>query len=652
MSIKIELEALFLYLSGDFSIMEEIKLIKNENHYETEQATETINIKEKRIGYKNRKESEVGESRELYQDVMAAVHTDNKIFINHKSKYYYEKVMVAKDKYEEERLSNFIIEPLYTSIGRNGNQKYILRLMSNSQTKVIELDGETLAIHHAFKKQCMNSGKFNWKGKQHHLDNLIDLILASPMKDINLIPYKGWHEKEKIWIFPTHAYYQGKAFLADENGIIEVNNKYFKVDIDKDDEYWVHPNIVNEPSKEDLINYFKGLEVLYGRYVTLCFGYVAGSFHVEAITTQTDFFPFLYIFGKHGQGKSTGISTFTKFAGMKISLSSPPSLDSLRKGVSQNSGIPFVVDEAEEKNDQARAVDFFKTLAEAIKNIYMRQTFIRGDKDEFKKIRYPVKGTLMLGGEVLTSVSSIVQRSVLVDSSKFIQNEEVYAQIKANETIAYWVGQYLMRTSHEWGNTLLDLYGEIMNYFKKQGWTNIHVRIRSNYAIFLAGAFAAFKQLNKYLGEDVFLSDKKDVKEIYQFVLQEMKETQRLTAEDHPSMEFLRKIGLLANKNLLRHDVDYLCIKGTDGNIYLHLAPTNVVEVYKSSEKNPFYGSSNKVVKDLQNQSFFKGFKKVRIGPSQPNSWIIQLSDPNNPELINDGIVHPDLPDTMIYFYK
>ncbi|QNU37119.1 hypothetical protein IC801_15065 [Geobacillus sp. 44B] len=600
----------------------------------------------------DRKQTEVGESQELYQDIMAAIYTDSMIFINHKSRYYYVKVMVGKDKYEEHRNSNFIIEPLYTSSDRNGNQKYILKLMSHSQTKVVEFDGETLAINQAFKKHCMNSGKFNWKGKQSQLDNLVDLILASPMKEINFISYVGWHEKEKIWIFPNHAYCEGKVYFADSDGVIEVNGRYFKVEMEKDDEYLIHPHIVSEPPKQAIISYFKGLQELYGPYVHLCFGYVASSLHVDAIASKTEFFPFLYTYGKHGQGKSTIISTFAKFAGMKVALSSPPTLDGLRKGISQKSHVPFVVDEAENKSEKTSGVDFFKTLADALKVIYMRQALIRGHKDETMRVRYPIRGTLMIGGEVLTSVSSIVQRSVLIDSSKIIQNEEVYEKIKANEEVAYWVGQFLMRSSHEWRNNFLELYEEIMSYFKKQGWTNIHVRIRANYAIFLAGAFAAYKQLNKYFGEDVFLSNKENIKEIYQFMFQEMKETHRMTEEDHPSMEFLRKIGLLANKNLLRQDVDYKCMKGEDGNIYLYLAPTNVVEVYKSSEKNPFYASSNKVVKDLQSQSFFKGFKKLRIGQSQPNSWIIQLTDPLNPQAINDGIVHPELPDTMIYFYK
>ncbi|WP_051475785.1 hypothetical protein [Bacillus sp. J37] len=600
----------------------------------------------------DRKLSSVEKEPKLFLELMLQLHSDGTFFMNYEEKYYYIKEKIGKDEEVEVKLTNFIIVPLFTSKSSNGNQVYILKLLSKNETKVVEFEGEVLAMSANFKKHCMNTGRFNWTGSQYHLNSLIDFILGSITKDIETLNYKGWNQDEKIWLFPSHAYYKNKVFFPDEFGIFNINEKYLKLNCDKNNEYNIHPHINTQPSKNLVKDYFIGLKRLYGNYAHLCFGYIVASLNVDAIFSKTDFFPFLYLFGKHGQGKSTVLSTFSRFAGMKVSLSSPPTLDSLRKGLSKSSGIPFIVDEAEEKSGSLKGNDFFKNLAEAIKNTYMRQPFIRGDKDEDKKIIYPVRGTLMLGGEVLTSVSAIIQRSILVDSTKIVQEEQTYSFLRENDTVAYWVGQYLMRTSHEWEENFLELYDEIMNYFRKQNLENMHVRVRANYSIFLAAAFAAYKQLNSLWEGDLFLSEKEEVKDIYQFAISEMKETQRLTSEDHPSLDFLRKVGLLANKGQLVPNVDYKCVGDKDGNVYLHLAPSNVVDAYKNSEKNPFYGSSNKVVKDLQTQSFFKGFKKIRIGSSQPNSWIIQLSDPKNPESIKEGLVHPELPDTMIYFYR
>jgi hypothetical protein len=591
----------------------------------------------------------IGAGIELYWDSMIALHTDSNILINHQEKYYYEMINM-KNKSEEVRLSNFVIEPLFVSVDENKKNKYILKFISADDSKVLEVDGEILAINNSFKKFCLSHGKFNWRGKQQHLDNLVDFIMVCATKELTMVPYVGWYSSENIWFFPTHAYFQGKVYFPDNDGVFEINNKYFKLDLETDDDYIIHPHITTEPTQEEIASFFRDLKMLYNNYFYLAFGYVVSSLHVDAITAKTDFFPFLYTYGKHSSGKSAMISIFSKFSNMKVSLANPPSLDGLRKGVSNKANLPFIVDEAEDKSDKSRGRDFFKYLSDALKVIYMRQTLIRGHKDENKVIRYPIRSTLFLAGEVLTSVASLIQRSVPIDSSKIIKNEEVFNRVRQSD-IPYWVGQFLMRFIDEWKSQVLELYDEITGYFIKQGWTNIDIRIRCNYAIFLAGAFAALKYLNKYYNERLFSFEKEKLKNIYLFIYKEMIETQRMTEDDHPSKKFLSKIGLLANKCVLNENVDYKCVKQKDGHVYLYLAPTNIIEAYKSHEKDPFYSTSNKVVKDIQNQPYFKGTRKVRIGKSQPTAWIIQLTDPINPKQIKEGIIHPDLPDTMIYFY-
>lgn len=589
----------------------------------------------------------VGAGIVLVWDAMMKLNTNSKLNMSDKKYYYY-----LNKQNEEDRISNFIIEPLYVSEDINGETSYILKFVSKDQTKVLEIDGDTLAINNSFKKFCLRNGKFNWMGNQKDLDIIVDFIMAYTTKEITTISYAGWNKEENIWLFPSHAYAQGNVYFPNKEGIFEIGSKYYKLDLDKNDEYYIYPHIKTEPSKGQVLQYFNDLKELYSNYLYLAFGYVAGSFHVDAISSKTDYFPFLYVHGKYSQGKSAFVSIISKFSAMKVPLSCPPSLDGLRKGISKKANLPFVIDEAEDKSgDKSRGRDFLKYLSDAIKVIYMRQTLIRGHKDENLVVRYPTRGTLFLSGEVLTSVASIIQRSILIDSSKIIKNEEVFNRVRRSE-VPIWIAQFLMRTLAEWQNDVLTLYDEITDYFNKKGWTNIDIRIRSNYAIFLAGAFAGLKQLNNYFGENLFLNSKEELKDIYLFIYKEMVETQRMTEDDHPSMKFLAKIGLLANKNVLRENIDYRFVKQDDGNVILYLAPTNIMEAYKNHEKNPFYSTSHKAVKDIQNQHYFLGTKKIRIGKSQPTAWAIQLTNPQNPELINDGIIHPDLPDTMIYFYR
>lgn len=590
---------------------------------------------------------------DFFQEIKTKVN-ELEIRVNSKESCYFKEKERGNETIEV-RLSNFIIRPLYVIEDDNKHMKYMLMFISKSYSKVVELDGETLSMNNSFKRFCMTYGKFNWKGTQYDLDLLAEDIMERADKELTMISYIGYDSNEKIWFFPTHAYFQGEVYFPDQDGVFRINKKHYQLNLDQSDahEYVVYPHMNENPSKEEIRSYFNGLKKLYGEYAYLAFGYMTSSFHVDAISAKTDHFPFLYAHGKYSRGKSAMMNIFLKFAGLRMLVTDPPTLDRLRKGIGKKSGLPLIIDEAEDKggDNGARGIDFFKRYSDVIKLIYMRQTQGRGHKDENKIVYYPVRSTLFLAGEVLTSVSSIIQRSVLIDSTKIIKNEEVFEEIRESE-IPIWIGQYLMRTSHEWQSNILKLYKEINNHFREKGWSHIDVRVRGNYAIFIAGAIAAFQQLNKHFDEELFPLNDETLNEIYSFVYREMKETQGMTESDHPSTKFLTKIGLLANQNKLLSDVDYKCVEEKDGHVYLYLAPTNTMDAYQSHEKDPFYSTSNKAVKDIQSESFFKGAKKTRIGRSQPSAWIIQLTHPEKPELIKEGFVHPDLPDTMIYFYR
>src|SRR5699024_5296762 len=136
----------------------------------------------------------------------------------------------------------------------------------------------------------------------------------------------------------------------------------------------------------------------------------------------------------------------------------------------------------------------------------------------------------------------------------------------------------LIRTHQEWQPKILKNYEKITESFINRGWSHIDVRVRSNYAIFMAGTVAAFEQINKYFGQELLVMDEDFSRELYHFVYKEMKETQTMTESDHPINKFLAKIGLLANQHVLLPNVDYICEKGKDGNVYLYLAPTNVMD--------------------------------------------------------------------------
>src|SRR5690606_11387626 len=138
-----------------------------------------------------------GDSIYLFWELQMELNTESIILMNSTGKYYYERGSAKQT--EGERLSNFIIEPLFVIEDSDKKIKYILKLISNDYSKVIEIEGENLAINNSFKKFCMSYGMFNWRGKQYHLDDLAEFIMTNTIKKLTTITYSGFNSSEKVW---------------------------------------------------------------------------------------------------------------------------------------------------------------------------------------------------------------------------------------------------------------------------------------------------------------------------------------------------------------------------------------------------------------------------------------------------------------------
>jgi hypothetical protein len=89
----------------------------------------------------------VGDSIYLFWEAKMVMETESTILMNSTDRYYYEKVSTKQKQTEGERLSNFIIDPLFVMEDSNKKVRYILKFISSDYSKVIEIDGETFAIN-------------------------------------------------------------------------------------------------------------------------------------------------------------------------------------------------------------------------------------------------------------------------------------------------------------------------------------------------------------------------------------------------------------------------------------------------------------------------------------------------------------------------
>lgn len=597
----------------------------------------------KEVAIKTRKESSVGNSSTLVEEIQDAINENqNKkgtsprqesdspldelksslnsydkskkfnIHLNISDFHYYELKGDGEELFPVP-LSNFLILPLYTMKDEENKTKYLVKLINAYEQAIVTLEPKMLASNKEFKTALFEAGGFNWKGKPSQLDILIDILLAYRPPIIQEINYVGWHETEKGWFYQTHAYIEDQVYFPDEDGIIITDKKRYFI---KENDILKTPveHIKETPKVEDIRNVLTNFEKLYGVYGWLGIGFTVSTMHVNELAKKTKQHPFLYSYGIRNTGKTEYLKNVLKFSAIDSHLPPPPRLDGLRKRLMWFSHLPVAYDEAEEKSN--KQADFFAKNREALNTIFNRTKLERGSLDPNGLYQFPVRATLSFAGEVATSDSAITTRTVFIDALKIHHDEEAFEELEEREEVMYWLGQFMMRTSQKWKKDLFDNYEMMNNRLKEvKGVTG---RVRKNYAILLAGA-VTFTQWLDGKFDTQFYSGALLTKLVGE-IEREMAEGQEESNSNHPAITYLKDLSYLANKFKLTK-ADYL----VEGNI-LYIAPEGSWRAYEEWKKNPHYASSRKVANDLRSYTFYLGTKPKRICGKLYKCWQIDMS--------------------------
>ncbi|CAM5198704.1 hypothetical protein UACE39S_02886 [Ureibacillus acetophenoni] len=582
---------------------------------------------------------------------------DENEFIKFRSPIEYEDNFIYVIEYDNEvrlktRLSNFIITPLYTINGEDENTLYYVRIQNSRSSKSLTVDGETLSNNRLFKSLCRSKGNFNWLGTQKHLDLLNDYLISSfdcpEVQESNYIGFQIDLEsynsedperlEDNVWLFPTHAYCNGELLYPDSDGIIHTPKKNYLLNRKNFSAFNMSVAPVQmSPNKEEVLSVLSNLNVLYNNYLWLGIGYMTAALQVSTIAKYTKQFPYFYPAGVRHTGKTDYLNFMYKFAGINAELNVPPErLDVFRKHLAYYSHLPYGYDEAQDENKGSnKGASFFERFKAELKTLFNRKEIQRGDKDPNKIHRFPIRTVLTFSGEVPTSESAIRSRTVFVESSKFYHDMESYDEVLQNEEIIHWMGQYMIRTSHEWRGEIVKYYHEYLDLMKADLFKSILSRVKKNYAIILAGATVFMNQMDRRFNTKFNTSYA--IKSLLDFVYNEMVRSQEVVEESQNCVTFLSQIAHFANTGMLRKNVHYKVDEDEYSNPKtLYLAHSEAWSALQDSRLPTTYNATNQITSELEQFSFFAKSEKKhlqkKIGGKNYRVWVFNLQDPQIPE--------------------
>ena len=308
------------------------------------------------------------------------------------------------------KVTNFVIEIIHTLHSDRGMERYCRFVSSYGTSKAIIVTPEAMASKTAFQKFCYEQGDFEFNGRDSDLQNIWNYVFMSQDgKTIRKLKFHGYDEETKIWFFENGAYAEGDFHKASEDGIVWIGDQGFRL-FDPTSDISV-PKLVQTDVDFTLFDIYDNLSAILGKdYAKLMLGWTLGNFFMDEIVSEYKSYPFLFLYGRMAQGKSTlanWCSSFFGFTqkGVPFSSSSPVGMSRI---TSQMSMIPVWLEEYRNKDDAYGKKNNF------LRSIYDKSVIVKGTKNPDEIKTYKARSTLIISGEERPNDAALNSRCLFI----------------------------------------------------------------------------------------------------------------------------------------------------------------------------------------------------------------------------------------------
>ncbi len=333
-----------------------------------------------------------------------------------KGSCYYTKIMVGK-QLKNQRVSNFIMKSLYNLDNGTNNSKRILKIQDKKgNINLVEVQSSEM------KKDSLQTilwtNQCSFKGTSYILNSIIEKLIENEAraKEITSIG----HQPE------TNIYSFANAIINENNNIVEINE--LGVIHDKDEIYYLPAfapaNINNDFYENDRllkynnsgIRFKKWSELFYNAYgINGGIGTMYGILSIfrDIVFKQNRYFPFLFLFGDYGTGKTqftqSILHLFGKINGQDINQTTDTGLS---RTVSQRTNSIFYFKEFSNQTDR-KIYNFILTAYDGVGKTMGQKTVGNETKNLITK-----SGIIFDGNYLPVHKSAVYSRLIVLKFEK------------------------------------------------------------------------------------------------------------------------------------------------------------------------------------------------------------------------------------------
>lgn len=571
-----------------------------------------------------------------------------------KDNCYYVKKPIKKKKSDEEefeeeedyllkKISNFTMSITKTVVD---NSKYSREVVFKGEDGTISPPHSCppdMLLQREFVKWAGGCGNYIFTGSQEDLYQIYELeFVHSDGRKVSRPQGIGFLKKEDppLWLFGNCAIkLTGELLMPDKEDVIwdglegyqpsNINVKETLVSSSKK----VRPQLSKTPvlcfdESIGIPQLFKIIEnirdTLNTKTVYLAVGWVIANLFSDEIFRQYNCFPFLFVSGRTGCGKTTLCNWLMAFAGFSDAGNGDSLINTSEAGVNRTlewfNSLPYWLDEYRNDAKVTGKWDAF------LRNAYQRQNTTKGTLTN--KVRaFEINAGILLAGEESPQDSALLSRCIVVNLNKASnQNRDMEAfskieNLRRNKSFSRLVSEVIKRRQQLFPSIFTAIEG-MKERLVKNG---VGDRLALNYAI----ATAFF--------QDVFLSTRSESEgvDFINFVINEAKQNENIKENEHMLSVFMDDLITLQEDIKDYYEV-FRTPKATKGRrrMALHWKTfySKWVDHYRRKGNTQFKQST--MLSYLEEESYYIG-KNVnkRIGPNRKMTrcLILSLDPEDNP---------------------
>jgi len=336
---------------------------------------------------------------------------DNGFFIR-KGKYFI--IEYRKEDSITKELSNFVMQGLFHLLNGSNNSKRILKIQRYSgEISIIEIYSSEMKPD-TFET-ILKSKRCTFLGSAYHM-KVIFARLMDTEKEATILSVLGWSNENEVYVFADAIFYKCEILKVNEIGIIETECKRFYLPA------FGLANDTNEDFTTEKLYCFKSGDIDFKEWASLFYSsfgangaigilFLMISVFRDIVFNQIHFFPFLFLFGDAGTGKTSFVERLLSLFGSDIigtPLNNATSIALSRLASTRINGLFYFKEYTNETDEKAQ--DFILTAYDGAG----RTTGVKSNDNKTKS--FPVRSGLIFDGNYLpTQKTAILSRMILLN---------------------------------------------------------------------------------------------------------------------------------------------------------------------------------------------------------------------------------------------